>query len=71
MRDLNPGDRVRIIGVYKNGEGDYKENFIGKHGTVICVVYDLRWYTGISIRTDGDSFKRIYPRESLRALPRR
>ena len=71
MRILVSGDRVRIVGVPKDGEWDMGEDWVGKHGTVLEDVYQYGSYTGIRVRADGDNMGRIYPREGLRALPRK
>ena len=68
MRDLKPGDRVRITGPWltKGGGG---QDYIGKLATV------RKYWAGqimpVEIEIDGMAMILFWRRENLRALPRR
>ena len=69
MRDLKPGDRVKITGPWgpKGSEFNGGDKYIGRFATVV-----MSGSYRPNIDIDGSEFKFLsWLRENLRALPRR
>ena len=66
MRDLKPGDPLKIIGPWVDGFGG--GNWIGEYATVVSVAE--RSWMAVEIRIVKWKITLNWCRENLRALPR-